>query len=301
MRRCCWVGAVFAGVVGNGAGCDSSRYSVETQADAGTEASGAADGAGLDSGYVDTPLDGSGGGSGSDAAPDEEHGGDFRFGLPCDEDSECYPGVCLAATSVSLFGGGPARGMCTIECSTNPGACEAASPSFACVETGPSTGGTAAAFCFMSCVQGPPYQQDFDAKKCHGRHDMACTYLGEGAGVATAVCLPTCRNDSDCPSPRKCDPRSRVCVDFPHDGLPIGASCGVQTSVDAGAECAGVCLSPSNQQDADAMGLLNLGSFCSERCVLGDLESCGYPETPHRGVCLVATPVSGPGDEAFCA
>jgi hypothetical protein len=158
---------------------------------------------------------------------------------------------------------------------------------------------------------GPPIKSasdfgKFDPNKCHGRKDVACEPFGADPNNPSGYgCVPTCRSDADCPAPRKCDPRDKVCVDKPHTGGGIGADCEQWelSGGDAGIGCAGICLHTIAQVDAGQMDPLNQVYFCSEVCVFGDIfgPACGYKETVPRAVCIYATSEAGNGDYGFCA
>jgi hypothetical protein len=69
---------------------------------------------------------------------------------------------------------------------------------------------------------------------------------------------------------------------------------------DAGAPCAGICLSILKGTDAGDTDPLNIAYTCSQVCVFGDTTSCGYKDTPSAGFCIYAMSTSGNGDQAYC-
>jgi Cys-rich repeat protein len=197
------------------------------------------------------------------------------IGATCDSDSDCgTDGRCvLPSDDDPIFGGGPAGGYCTQDCTTNA---DCGAGNF-CLDQG----GTQE--CLLGCEIGPVLEfldDPLDPAKCLGREDVAC----RSVNATDTVCVPTCGDDSQCPAGRSCDPLSAVCVDMPNSGLPTGSACDP-----LGTDCAGVCI--------------DLGTFaqCSTNCVLGgdlDGSDCGGLT---EGLCIFSIAGSGAGDAAFCS
>ena len=197
-----------------------------------------------------------------------------RLGRACASDAECGDGLfCATADSGELMdGAGPARGLCTAECTNDGTVCWQFDPDAICYVVPPETQ-PIRAFCFESCSFGPQGLMAFDPNKCHGRQEVACSPL---AISGRPTCLPQCNSDQDCPSGRFCNPTTGLCHDVAVTGDPVGSKC------DPGADtCRGECIS---------FPFMNGGStqMCFERCVTGALPACGW-----NG------PGTGPAD-AFC-
>jgi len=181
-------------------------------------------------------------------------------GKTCTKDSQCDPGLtCLAPTSTALGGGGPASGLCTLDCAKGgQAACDSVDPGSICRpldETGKI------AYCFERCIPGA----GSDAQKCHLRPDMACAPISN----SEAYCAPTCRGDADCEG-RKCDPLSGLCVAEVAGTLPVGSACQMPPeggTLPAAELCKGVC-----QSTAAAPTKAN--SACTNPCALGVVGSC---------------------------
>lgn len=250
---------------------------------------------------------GAGGGAGDTArTPDGRAAPDaavprLPVGASCSTDADCGGLTCLKSTdTVPTFGGGPAGGYCTRECtpaSTDAGAlnsaqatCSAINPLADCVRLDAST---LKAYCFLSCLPG----QFPQAYKCGGRADLACYPLSSSLGF----CTPTCSTDADCGS-RKCDLGSGYCTDPKPAGAPMGTPCGPGSALEAkGGKCDGFCLDASPSPNGPPL------MFCSGQCVLGEF-GCGTRlnasgvAVPGPGVCAIPqSPASSTSDSAFCA
>src|SRR5262249_56370081 len=167
--------------------------------------------------------------------PAADAGGDTsaaaNLGKACAATTDCGPGLqCLRATDMVLAGtGGPANGYCTIPC-TGDATCTPLGG--LCVDYRLNATDPAEAYCFQTCTYGGTDR----ASKCHGRSEVGCF---QDATSGAAACLPTCSQDSDCPTGRRCDPQTNVCVDTPTPGASTGAHCVVNQ--DAGTtNCAGL-------------------------------------------------------------
>ncbi|MBI5533282.1 MAG: hypothetical protein HY898_11235 [Deltaproteobacteria bacterium] len=283
----------YGGTHVDGAGPGGSG-GTHTGGTAGWAGQGGMDGAGAWGGW------GGGDGTGGYA------GAPGSLGAKCKTDADCGSLLCIPDISTEFFGGGPAHGYCSKDCTSflhggvGVDPCSLVDPNSLCSAAGddpndPATRG----FCLEGCSQGPPMDSGgfgkFDPKKCHGRRDVACTVVDGGS---LSLCLPTCARDADCTGGRKCDPRKGVCVDQPTPGSAMGAHC----HDDGGPiGCAGLCLQVVKGDDASSNDPNNIAGFCSQRCVYGDVTSCGVEQTPSAGICILAMPEAGNGDEAFCA
>jgi hypothetical protein len=136
--------------------------------------------------------------------------------------------------------------------------------------------------------------------KCQGRPDVACVNFGaDPTGNPVAACYPLCSQDSQCPSGRRCDPNSAMCVDTLPPGDPFGAHC--TSNPDAGTDtCQGLCLALGN-------GTSQIASICTKACVLGELQQCDWVGAGMslagntHGVCVYGVAAARPGDLGFCA
>lgn len=200
------------------------------------------------------------------------------LGAECERTDDCDEGlVCLTDQSEFVFGGGPARGFCTLNCTITPDGgvnpCEAL-PDAQCVDL--SVTDEPNAWCLPTCVTGAD-----GSNKCGNRLDVACTPAAT-AGTEFDVCVPVCAEDTDCTGGRLCDPKTNVCVNAADvsTGDPLAVACELE-----GGTCAGTCLPNPD----------NIG-FCSQRCVVGHPQACG------TGVCFFgSTEGATTGDEGFCA
>jgi hypothetical protein len=206
---------------------------------------------------------------------------------PCMSDSDCGGDLGCTKDSASdpVFGGGPAGGYCTQSCSTDS---DCPGSDSACLSGGSGMPGT----CVLTCTIGPSLQflnDPLDPSKCRGRNDLRCVGLTSGS----TVCMPTCGEDSQCPTGRVCDPRTAVCVDKANvsTGKPDGAKCDPMATTP---DCAGICVSFDSGE-----------TTCSRNCVLGgdqndpqDTPNCGGVTS---GLCVYRPSANGAGDFGFCA
>lgn len=212
----------------------------------------------------------------------------FKFGKACNADADCATGLtCLKPSSSNLGPGGPAGGVCSVDCSANGQSdCNAVDTAGLCVTFDPAG---VKAYCLEGCIPGAPIQ---GLVKCHDRPDMACTPTQD---LANAYCAPTCRGDFDCGS-RKCDENTGLCTDTISGSLDTGAACDATASTN---ECKGGCLSLGT---STASGTAD--SFCTARCSLGAANSCG--EAPGKtgkvtAACILTADASeGDGDIGYC-
>jgi hypothetical protein len=238
-------------------------------------------------------------------------GGTAALGAVCTSSSVCGGLTCLTAANSDLWGGGPANGYCTMDCSGSLVSDSAADP---CTPIGgicvvaSLTSPPTRAYCVKKCTPGPAMGSGdfgkFDPNKCHGRKDVACTpFQDEQGNPVASGCLPNCTDDSQCAAAgKKCDPSSAVCVTAPHTGLAFGSNCTqwALSDGDAGTGCAGLCLGVIKCPDASASDPNYAAFFCTQSCVLGDFNSCGYQKQPQAGICVWAEASAGNGDMAFC-
>jgi hypothetical protein len=217
-----------------------------------------------------------------------EAGADGRvpnmLGAPCVVDKDCGPLLfCLTSKSQTIFGGGPANGLCVADCAKDASKCAGLDPSSICrtLDDKGTTNSTSddVAYCTRGCVVGSPG----GIEKCFGRPDVACLALG--TGTTNGTCIPACRNDVDC-SPRFCDLASGLCMDGPNTGSPIGSTCSA-TDRDA---CAGLCRGSGTYTE------------CSGYCSNGQVGCGETGEPPFNYLCL-APLGAGPwaaGDFGYC-
>jgi hypothetical protein len=214
----------------------------------------------LDSGILEggSSNGGSGNGGEGDTANGATGGGNngvSTLGQACDSDADCDGLTCLDADS-DVIGGGPAHGVCTMDCSDDAVACGTLAPGAVCVTF--DQAGTIA-YCFEGCDFG-------DVPKCHDRIEMACSPLNGQFGVIPA-CMPQCNADDDCPSNRACDRVAGTCVDAAPEGLGVGETCDPEAEE---RECRGLCLSWVDDED------MIVSSTCTEFCTIGALPACGF-------------------------
>jgi hypothetical protein len=284
------LGGVPAGGCGkssSGAKTDGGGGIAVGTGDAGPGSAGAG-GAGMGGAGARDAGSGTGGASAADAGGDT--GAAANLGKACAAATDCGPGLqCLRATDMVLAGtGGPANGYCTIPCTADATCTPLGS---LCVNFALNATDPPQAYCFQTCTYGSTDR----ASKCHGRADVGC-FLDQTSGAS--ACLPTCSQDSDCPTGRRCDPQTNVCVDTPAAGAAVGAHC-VADQTTGTSNCAGVCVTLGSAAAPTA-------SICSTRCVLGELSGCnwvgqGVALTPGvHGVCGLGDAAGRAGDIGFC-
>jgi hypothetical protein len=206
------------------------------------------------------------------------------LGAPCMIDEDCGPELfCLTPKSQTIFGEGPANGLCVADCAKDATKCTRIDPTGICrtYDDKGTTNSTSddVAYCTRGCTVGTPA----GLEKCFERPDVACLALGSGTTKGT--CIPTCRNDADC-SPRFCDLASGLCSDGPRTGSPIGATC---SATDRNS-CAGFCRGTGTHRE------------CSGYCSNGQV-GCGESGTPPYNQLCLAPLTTGPwaeGDFGYC-
>jgi hypothetical protein len=215
-----------------------------------------------------------------------------NLGAPCGPDGGCNAGLSCVGTAVTdpIFGGGAPNGICTKACGSDADCAKAGG---VCFKVDPNQNGE----CALACAIGPAIDSvtglftPLSSSKCLGRSDLRCD---QAAGASSAVCLPTCGEDTQCAG-RYCDPRAAVCVQTPNTGLPTGAAC---DPAENPTPCAGVCV------------LFQTGvAMCSSPCVLGATvpdggsaiaplpDDCGGPAA---GLCAFHPVTHGAGDTGYC-
>jgi len=219
------------------------------------------------------------------------------LGKACASASDCGGGLtCVLPTDTAFGGGGAAHGYCTKPCGAAD-AGNACSPlGGVCVDLG--TTDAPAPYCMQGCTFGAAADR---TTKCRGRDDVGCASLASGGGGVTLyACLPMCAVDSDCPSGRRCDEATGVCMSgAAPSGTPLGSAC-AQTA-DGGADvCSGFCLSSGSNGTVTAR-------FCSRACVLGAASACNLAfgtaalAGASHGGCLLAITGADIGDIGFCS
>jgi hypothetical protein len=212
------------------------------------------------------------------------------IGAPCAANRDCDLGLfCLAQGGSDFAGGGPAHGVCSVDCSIEGMAtCQAIDPSSRCVivdDNGTPSANDDRAYCFPGCLLG-----DSGAGKCLGRPDLTC--FESSVNPAAGFCQPVCNGDFECGN-RACDHALGVCVDpAAITGLlPMGAPCDPSSPA---RQCAGACLQFSDGYSA-----------CSGFCNLGEAGCGSDPSSsdPIDAFCLLS--VGDPdlysiGDAGFC-
>jgi hypothetical protein len=241
---------------------------------------------GANTGSTTSSTTGSGGnvtGSGGAA------GGGARgtLGSACTSTANCQTGLtCLTPNDDLATGAGVPNGICTLDCTSNPGtACAPYNGSCVSFEAGALAKG----FCMENCTQG--VAASAANMKCHLRQDFACATLGGGA-----VCVPICTDDAECGS-RKCNPGTGLCEAQRMAGAPLGASCTVDS------DCAGFFCLSFNTPPADGGPA---PGACSEFCRFGNTTSgCEFRITsldagPPVGACLYTSTSGNFGDLGAC-
>lgn len=227
-----------------------------------------------------------------------------NFGRPCERAEDCGVDLlCLTAASRTLSHGGPPGGLCTVACNQDPTLCAMYAENARCVNFGSTS------YCLEVCDYGSSRPGAFDATKCHGRTDFACTpsWVTTGEACASAedceagercsgtclrdepTCMPRCNSDSDCDTGLFCDPRSGECVGELPSGRRLAERCNISMAEDP---CRGSC----------GMIERSEGGRCDEACTLGAYPSCGVvPEPPNVGCAIPVNERAGFGDLGYCA
>jgi hypothetical protein len=203
------------------------------------------------------------------------------IGKACSKDGDCASGLtCLPSTGNAMVTGGPAGGVCSLDCSQGDSTtCQAVDPNALCVRMD-RVG--LVAYCLEGCLIGTT----IGGAKCHNRRDTACRAADSSNTIG--FCISTCRGDFDCGS-RKCDPGSGFCVDAIAGGTdPIGTACDPTATTN---NCTGKCLAISSTD-----------AFCSGVCTLGQ-AGCGLDPTssaPLDADCQWQSGAGSDGDQGFC-
>ena len=214
---------------------------------------------------------------------------DENLAIQCGADADCGPNLkCIAAdANNAIFGGGPANGYCTADCTT-----DADCPGNASFCIGAAAGKPG--ICLLTCDVGPQLSsldEALDPEKCHGRDDLRCGPVNS-SGTVTA-CVPTCGRDDQCPTGKVCDQRASVCVTTATTGLGLGEKCDPKAATP---QCAGTCFNFSSGE-----------TMCSSPCVLGGeidindltlVTDCGGLD---KGICAYSPTGNGAGDFGICA
>jgi hypothetical protein len=218
--------------------------------------------------------------AGGDAVAHRDGGADAATPLPpprhvvgkeCSKDADCAAGlVCLTESSDALGAGGPAGGLCTVDCLANGQAdCDQVDTGSLCAANQSHT----IAFCYERCNAGPVSPGEH---KCHDRADSACRPSQTDMGY----CTPTCRGDFDCPG-RVCEQRSGLCAAAAMGTLPFGSSC---DPVPSTTDCVGLCSTLGTSMPTKD------NSFCTNYCIIGRPGTCGEPlnaSGPPNAACLL--------------
>jgi hypothetical protein len=167
-----------------------------------------------------------------------------------------------------------------------------------CPDTGSCVmGASGPGDCVETCSIGPALMHindPLDPTKCQGRNDARCSAI-DAEGTVFG-CLPTCGEDSQCPTGDVCDPRIAVCVPaaMVSTGAPAGSACDPMATTPP---CAGECVSFTGGADGGAAITL-----CTENCVLGgDVTTSPNCGGDTNGICAYSPQGNGPGDFGFCA
>jgi MYXO-CTERM domain-containing protein len=204
---------------------------------------------------------------------------DGRLGAPCAADADCSAGlICLLPQSTELGPGGPAGGLCTLQCAVDDD-CRTVNETAVCE----SWDDTYAGYCFESCTINSWFGPELDPTKCHGRQDMVCdSFECSPLCLGAAICFPHCARDDQCGVGLFCNPADGLCESSPSEGDPPGSPCDV--SADA---CSGWCY----------------GGVCLEPCVIGAPLTCSSSTggSSQGAACVIPWDGSGVGDYGLCA
>lgn len=197
------------------------------------------------------------------------------LGRRCETDADCGTELtCIPATSSAMDNEGPAGGYCTIPCDEDPNVCMLYDPHGTCRQLA-----SGASFCVEGCNFGPDTSTQFDAEKCHGRPEVACSPLyGAQEQFLQGACVPTCNADADCGGGMHCNPRTGLCSAVAISGKLVGDPCTPDAS---GGGCRGYC-TPIAGKDG------TLATYtCVDVCTWGAKGACAGP--------------AGSGQHAACA
>jgi len=279
------LGLIAAAFGGSTFACSSSDSGGSSGAGGGTGGSVIGGAGGTEGGIGGSggTVGGSGGTGGSTTV---------RLGRACATDAECGQGLTCLKDGGKLDGDDPAKGYCTVDCSTDNAVCDQFDTNSVCLQYD-----NGSAFCMEGCTFGPQGLQQFDPKKCHGREEVACRPLfDEGGNFTVAACLPQCNSDADCGSGKTCNPRTGGCGTTVTTGKAVGEPC-VQDLEGGTNECKGICIGFVHDSGDDPFTYM-----CAENCTAGASPSCGWGgpgSGPATAACLFTSTViidkGGPG------
>jgi hypothetical protein len=291
-----WMGLGLIAVAFGGAsyGCGGSDDNSGSGGKAGTGGGGGS--------IIDSGTGATGGGTGATGGGGT--GGtspQTKLGRGCVNDNDCDSAntnlTCMKADSTDLDNEGPAKGLCTIDCTADQTVCATVGDANSVCQA--YTNGKS--FCMEGCQFGPASLTALDAKKCHGRSEMACSLISE-TDTTNGVCLPLCNSDADCGGSLFCDPNLGTCSATAPTGDPVGAPCTQPGDAGTADTCKGQCgglVHASGQQPFTYM--------CFENCTQGVAAVCGWggPNTgPAPAACLfgpaVLSSTAGFGDQGSC-
>jgi hypothetical protein len=227
-------------------------------------------------------------------------------GLQCTSDADCGGGsTCLTATGTAFFGGGTARGTCTIDCtqylkdSAGKSApnlpkqygCDPtvdpndpnAQVTSVCLNFG--TDVNPQGYCSSVCQFGSPANAtQLDPNKCRGRDDTVCQPLFNADGTeAFSYCRPFCQADDQCGAGSYCDHNSGICLKGTSALKKNGDSCTYSADPNAPQECSGFCAAIYSQTDPNVPANKKSHGFCVDACEVSSPDACGGPT---KGYCL---------------
>lgn len=211
----------------------------------------------------------------------------------CDNDTACPAGAtCLLPDSTAWQGGGPPKGLCVADCSSDVAICTAFSAAVCVSALRPGESGTKRALCLPTCDLKLGSATAF---ACNSVPSSACESLeiAEPGRESEGFCRPFCTFDNECPLGH-CNRQAGVCV---AEALPATLS-GFGAGCNATSDCDGVCLKLNSAGT----------NVCTNRCIYGsstsdgaDLNECGTQgASPRRGVCLYAPRAASPGNLGYC-